>query len=503
MKLLLGLWFGVFFWSIQVFANVEQAKNNLLALQHRPTMHEFFQAFEDLPKTNPFKKLIDDPYFSRLDSAATFIVELEYVYPGATWALLGRDSSLSADILESFYIANGQVDRVLRLNASGPSFNGGFQKQFLYTAGLTDLNGYPHKKFMILDATSWSGSSQTKRLINAIYSSLPSTNVQAFLPFVNAVNIACSNYAGVGVEIFPTTNPFKFWYESIVSLNAPTSVLHAHGYTYLASYGGEEVVWHGKFLPFVKESEKSDRVFAPIGPISPEAFREHVLWWMYEVWSYVSTHDFKKKVDSIARDQFGFQFDRHMSTYRASLPESVEVWLNENKDHPHQGNNYFTHLYATVLNQFSKNIHQPIAVKNEPALVENITRRFGEQAVATLLPHVKLLSNTSTAAEYLELALRKAQNNKELIRDSVDHFLSLNPSIAQINELIGMFNKNGTTHQLIAGKALAKINNLLDYRTLKKPWVYRRNRQYKSNKAAFKRAHPGFFVEKSRFNFSW
>src|SRR5580704_8874039 len=173
----------------QSFASEIQVKD-LLDLNHRPSMHEFVEKLDPMPKENPFNKMVEDYFATRLDFMAQFIVELEFAYPNATWALLGRDSSLSADILEAFYMHRKQEGRVVRLNASRPSFVNYPQDQIglLYTAGLTTQSGFPLKKFVILDASNYQESSQIKSLLSAVYTNIAFEARHAFLPFVNAVN---------------------------------------------------------------------------------------------------------------------------------------------------------------------------------------------------------------------------------------------------------------------------------------------------------------------------
>lgn len=96
----------------------------LLNRNNRPTIQDVITAFDNnLPPNNPFSTFIEDLNIDAVrKSAITSIVELEYAYPGAIYAFLGRDASRMADIFETFYLVHQMPNRVIRLNASGQSF---------------------------------------------------------------------------------------------------------------------------------------------------------------------------------------------------------------------------------------------------------------------------------------------------------------------------------------------------------------------------------------------
>lgn len=501
MKMFLSLWCSAFLWfSSAVFG--AHAKERLLNYSSRPTMTDFVRELDPMPATNPFKSLIIDPYLARLDFMVRFIVELEFAYPGSTWALLGRDSSLSADVLEAFYMGEGQTHRIVRLNASGQSFGDGmqFQRAFLFTAGLVDQLGTPLKKFIILDSTSWANTSQTKRLLRSIYQSMSSTNQTCYLPFVNVVNIADQAYDGVGRRTSSSLDFLKFWSELKMSDNAPQEIAHIQGLTYLPSGTFGEIVWHDKFGYF-QYTISDGTVKAPMGVQSCPQNKEHVLWWMYEVYKKVSSRTFRNSVVDLAKTQYGYDFDKRLQQHRSSLIPAVETWIEEFQDvHDPKKVEYFT----TVLSHFSKGLTKQLANFAEGSLItETIIRKYGGNSpLLDFFPSARPLLRSETATEFI-LRVKKLDKNRKSysLRNALDHFYSLNPTIDQINELISLVKRNGTTHQLIAGKALAAINNLIDYKKLKRPWRIFRNDNYKDLRTKFKNAHPGFFQKRPYFSF--
>jgi hypothetical protein len=134
------------------------------------------QALNPWPQSNPFGALPGNQSTAAYVRAngPRYIALLEYAFPGATWAPLGRDAVQMGDFLDAFYTSIGQPGRVARLNASGNSLTGESQQnylQFLASAGLklTDLANQP--PFVIMDRSSYNESqgAQVSKLIMAVY----------------------------------------------------------------------------------------------------------------------------------------------------------------------------------------------------------------------------------------------------------------------------------------------------------------------------------------------
>lgn len=215
--------------------------SKLLEKPFRPTTKELIEELQPMPKTNPFRPLYTNDRSLRLIPilAPKMIVQLEFVYPGAVWAPLGRDTALVADILESYYLAVGQKNRVVRLHASRNSFRdqSDFNK-LLVTAGLINSNGLPLKKFIILDITQWNLYSQSRQLISAVYSALPTWERSKYLPIVNAVALG---YLGGELEISrritPNLNKLDFFNQLFVGEYGPNQILETYqNFTYPEQY---------------------------------------------------------------------------------------------------------------------------------------------------------------------------------------------------------------------------------------------------------------------------
>lgn len=303
----------------------------LLEQPDRPTVTEFMHAVGELPSSNPFRfsafreagNVQSGAQWrqSFLAEAPAWIARLEKAFPGATWAPLGRDAVALGDMLDAFFISIGQPNRVSRLKASSGSFSGGDHDllvKFLESAGL-DLD-HPERKppFVVIDNTSYSGSSQSTRVMRAGYDEYtrrggdPADLVQ----FFNLVSTAGANYGHKAVNAYLEMESFlknaahgispqDRRPKPILSIN-PGGSSTAWG---VLMYG---VQWHDSFGRFAADSR--GRVAGTPGALSARGERVGVLWEMYEFVKAVSDPAFRQQVAVEARNldyTFEFQHDRY------------------------------------------------------------------------------------------------------------------------------------------------------------------------------------------------
>lgn len=300
-------------------ARIDKAKEKLLSLTHRPTIAEFLEIMGELPAQNPFQALDRDTKVEEITLAGPKIIAgLEYAYPGATWAILGRDSSFMGDVLEAFYLQNGAHDRVVRLNASTGSFEtSGQELKFLYSAGLlSSPEAKAEKKWVILDPTSWSvdgkGSplSQIRKLITAYYAKHGDAEAQRM---VGAIGLGTSSRGALkGVEIEDEFDIESFWKQTdISSWNGPDRILYTfNDFAYLAlnPVNSTEVAWHEKFGPF--QDVGDGKVIATPGAQSSQRFKEHILYTLYEAVKATGTPFFRTSVENKATQYYGYDFNK-------------------------------------------------------------------------------------------------------------------------------------------------------------------------------------------------
>jgi hypothetical protein len=298
---------------------IQAAKEALLNLQHRPTIIEFLRAMGDLPSENPFKPLDRDMKIEKIETIGPRIVAaIEYAYPGATWAILGRDSAFMGDVLEAFYHQNGAADRVVRLNASTDSFaTPGQELRFLYSAGLlSSPDTKTQKKWTILDPTSWAidndgkPTSQIRKLLAAYYAKHGDAEARRM---VGAIGLGTSGRGlAKGPEIVSGLDIERFWHDTKNSPSGgPNQILYTlSDFAYLAlnPSNNTEVAWHDKFGAF--QDAEGGKVIAPPGRQSSPQFKEHILYTMFEAVRATRKASFRDDVVRTAKSDFGYDFEK-------------------------------------------------------------------------------------------------------------------------------------------------------------------------------------------------
>lgn len=140
-------------------------------------------------------------YEALVKGAPRMIASFEASFPGATWAFIGRDMAILADLFEAFYRARGQRDRVVRIGMSRGTMVGltlPLAYEFLSSHGFQwSLGMHP---FILVDAISRGGGRQARLLLNAGYdhlqkelkkgrSELADVPLNEWLPFFNCIGL--------------------------------------------------------------------------------------------------------------------------------------------------------------------------------------------------------------------------------------------------------------------------------------------------------------------------
>lgn len=329
--------------SIRAYAG--ETHESLLAHANRPTVAEIMDANMDRVHDSAgvhdsyWKALVHfaSSLFGKsgfLEShglrLATVIASFEKAYPGLTYAFLGRDSAFLADAVEAFYLAHGQIGRVVRLNASGNSINPANSNEllaFLRQNGFRPTAGGLERPYIIIDRTSYGLGSQSRRLLSAGYMSLLQTGASPdrLMRQFAVVNLGSDNN---GVEMGPDIErdffrrlKFLSGYRKSVAhepITGPSTHLRI-------SAGGliDTAFWHDTFGKF--EIAASGGLVAKPGAPMPEKQREESLEMIVEAVRAVSSDEFMAMVQRVARETFEYQFEFQQNSGAVVLPSQAEL----------------------------------------------------------------------------------------------------------------------------------------------------------------------------------
>lgn len=307
-RLRLIAWLFVSLMLVPAFAGAAPTLTELLRQAERPTMLQVAEALREnseIPRELRSSSIKLDPRVGRvLENGPATIVSLEYVFPRATWALLGRDSAFLADLLEAYYLANGEMDRVRRLDASSASFKqrGDLVLPFLLSNGLKlDERGEPVHPYIIIDATSWRGSetkalSQSRVLISSVYSRAPEERRRHLLENLNVIGQGPATGGQMAGELITSQlDPDLFLRESKVSATGPHRIFYI---SQAFAYGHRD--WHGSFGQF--EQMPDGRVVAPPGAATDRNERVAILSSMIATLEIVRSPGFQNRVRAVVKE---------------------------------------------------------------------------------------------------------------------------------------------------------------------------------------------------------
>jgi hypothetical protein len=258
---------------------------------------------------------------------ATIIASFEKAYPGLTYAFLGRDSAFLADAIEAFYLAHGQVGRVVRLNASGNSINPAppdVLLAFLRQNGFRPTANGLERPYIIIDRTSYGPNSQSRRLLSAGYSSLLQTRAapEKLMRQFAVVNVGSDNN---GIAITPDVERDFFRRIKFIGYrheSGPSVQLRI-------SAGGliDTAFWHQTFGKF--EINTSGRLVARPGAPVEVSDREMTLGLIETAVRVVSSDEFMQMVRKAARDIFEYDFKFEQRAVTVTLPSEAKAAIEK------------------------------------------------------------------------------------------------------------------------------------------------------------------------------
>lgn len=162
--------------SAQSRRAVREDLETLVNQKFRPTMTQIVaigrKAGFNFAIENPLSKSKKVSRFKGVQEAAEVIIQLELMFPGATFAPLGRDAVRMGDIIEAFYLGLNQKNRVKRIELSTSSFKDlKAVKAYLKGLGIVpdpkNIENTP--PLVLFDRTSFSPISQSRRVTQMIF----------------------------------------------------------------------------------------------------------------------------------------------------------------------------------------------------------------------------------------------------------------------------------------------------------------------------------------------
>lgn len=461
---------------VLIFTSFAHGANssNLIEQKLRPTMRELLQELDPIPSPNPFQPLYRNDTMLKLIPilGPKMIVQLEFAYPGAVWAPLGRDAALVADILESYYLAIGQMNRVVRLNASRHSFRdrADFRK-LLLSVGLIDTKRLPVKKFVVLDVTQWDLYSQSRQMVSAVYEAIDPCERSNYLPIVNAIALGyLGGESHVSRKITPNLNKLGFFSQVEVSEFGPSQILETYqDFTYPQQYHSKDLVWHQPFMQFTEDT--NGNIISQPGRLSSLQFREHILWQMFEVYHLIQSKSFMDDVQEYAKNIYNFDLKHTLPISIQDLRYDLENIYSELD--LLQKSNLFEYTFLPEYDSaFEYFAFRSLNLNFDIKTILNFSRILF-QPVKTKFLFLHLVAS-KTPDEYIRLLIEIQYSNhlfqlSPFFQNTFQYFFNLDPSIKQINQAIQLIKRNDKHHVLFTSMAFEKLKTLEEYHALDKP----------------------------------
>ena len=441
---------------------------SILDQTQRPTIQDIVKVFGGFNiNQNPYRPLKHrEDLNTVVQAGAQMIVQLEYAFPGARIAALGRDAAVAADILEAFYLSLGQPNRIVRLNASGPTFRQPEDyTNLLHSVNLVDASGKELENFVIVDTTSWQVHSQVRQLIASVYNAHPVGARQALLSKVNAVALRDGH-----LPITPGTHPLRV----SIGKDGPDHILSTTG---AFSYGGEGY-WHGSFLALTQDSKGS--YYAPPGQPKMRSEREHGLWLMVEIVKTILSPQFQSALETNLQ-YYGLSKDHFKASIAGIKPSSLAAHLTSLK--------YRTEWEETIAeySEMSNHFQRTFLIESAEVFASYFVEMLRHNLAPEMVGKMSLILPSPFAAQFVNLhvvasdtaerfvnILQDSSLNKSLlpgllVESNFALFFALHPSVDQINQLIQIAKKNSPAHLSIATMALSKLGSRIEYKALRKP----------------------------------
>ena len=280
---------------------------NLLNSPTRPTIADIKREMKgqeiSLDRTEDYQRLDDI-----LSATAHLIAELEWAYPGAIYMPLGRDVVLIGDVVDAFYHAYGQPERVKRLNASGQSLrkqSGEMIARFVQSSGVDIKNLTKGPSYIFFDGSNYSlpDKSQSTLILSSVYDAYLRQGGQA-KDLVD--KFAFFNLASMesGIKVMPGLDREKFLQDQRTYLeNNPRAIPNKTFAAYKQAYGVSE--WHANFNPLKEMPDGS--VIAPAPEPHPLDMRKNILQTMQKIMTAVAQPKFLEEVSRRAK-LLGYEF---------------------------------------------------------------------------------------------------------------------------------------------------------------------------------------------------
>ncbi len=417
---------------------------DLVHSSERPTMSQVADAMNWDFSKNPFAATVNstDSHLLRLieTSGPELIAQLEYSYPGAVWAPLGRDAVIAGDFLEAFYLVNQQMDRVIRINASTGSFRSNIPLIDLFKSlGLVGTEGkdeLPTKRFVILDRTSYGWDSQSTKLISTVFEKIPPSQRNHYLSEVGVIALGNNNHT----SITPNLNLPEFR-RSLGESGPPSRILST------AIALSDSTAWHNTFGPFYKQSD--GKVATTLGSISDEFTRRKILTTMVEIFRIVKADAFEKSLKTQLQkyganilDPFLFEQALATATNETQINATIEQLGFITQEHIEALEKHYIRIgiYSKNLSILSK-------------VCSNLSEKSKVGFITILL---KGFSNVNDSLKILQACAIHSFQRERLISDNIRVILNQRPSLDQILSLDNLLDHNGPISQKLNTQALSR-----------------------------------------------
>lgn len=371
----------------------------------RPTMLEILAAFNnDLPKIEGPVRAANHEEWAELikKEFSMAIAKMEMLYPGAIWASLGRDAVQISDLLEAFYLGYGQQNRTARINASGPTFNkaaessGDYQIiQMLKDVGM-DVSNPRMRPFVVLDRTTYSGTSQSTHLMIYIYDYFMRTTGRPAQALFDRVGVLSSQS---GMKPARRADFFRELFTQSANSTYPKMIAQIPELTNFT----DQVEWHDSFGKL--EIYSNGKTGGQLGAPAALHKRHGVLNLMILGYQVVTSEEFKDLVRAKAKT-LGYDFDEHMKKYG-------EAWVPERSS-----------FQVPMYVQAAAQVHNLFTVLFE----ENPSARFLSQYVITHYVQEVMLRLESIVEKRKLNADEKSEEIEALVTKTVD---DLNAALKQ------------------------------------------------------------------------
>ncbi len=297
---------------------------SLMRREFRPTMADVAESLPSIPDLNSSlrnQRGSQTSTFVRLliQGGPTLIANLEKAFPGATWAFLGRDTQLIADLVESFYLSIGQKGRVVRVGMSKPTLasltDASLLTRYLEGLGLSVETIDSAPPFIFVDTISQGYGRQARTLVSHFYEHYEEktgSEPARLLRKVNIIGLVVSTFQGSRHDLaglpallaeeearYLAAGSVDFFNEhKIPTFPEPVNLFNETGYEH---YTG---AWHGPFGSLVAEG---GAVRSTPGEAQPATMRTQILSSQAAIWAAVSAPDFLNQVKEKAK-ALGYEF---------------------------------------------------------------------------------------------------------------------------------------------------------------------------------------------------